>query len=671
VTKLIHIFLVLILSASAVSADDAGTTSPFGFGAGSRELASGGAVLAVPDAATAAYWNPAGLALADRMSLSGLHVGLYESGVAYQYLGFAWPTLDFGTIGIGVFRLGVDGIDKRDANNFLLGETDDSRLAFYLAYGRQMGGYQVGAAITMEHHSLDNYSSSSSPGLNLAIGRRFEFESNRVRSLSLAAVGRNLIQPGIKLVNTTVEYPMAAELGLSLELVPKEAWQHTALLSAKVTKTDFVDPKFSFGLDYSAGSILAFRGGMRDGKPSVGVGLSYGGVDFDYALVDRDLGSVHLFTLSSSFGAGVAEKRKRREVARETEFNNLMSDRLLAGKRQMVGDLVEQGQVAREAGDLVGAVDYFDRALFMARSVGMDTVVIAGEYNQVKDRLDEVERKHRFRLNLDSARARLDVKDYLGVQYYANLALEDEPTAQEAVRLATEATATLEATSTRADRVTSQLALADSLLSGGRVDQALQLLNKLMETEPGNDLVRMTHKRAVFEQLRNRTSRAFNAGEMTLASGTLDSAVLLFPAHQWCQDMRQRLSKIAVAPVVEKPTVVVAPEPEELSRELLREVETTYHAAMEQFKAGRLAKAIGQWERVERLAPDFKSVRKYLINAYKFVGIEEYGKGNLQQAVEIWEKALKLDSVNAEIIGYLERTRTEITKLREFSYDDQ
>ena len=111
---------------------------------------------------------------------------LFDSDVAYQYLGFAWPTLDFGTFGIGVFRLGVDGIEKRDINNFPEGEIDDSRFAFYLAYGRQMSGYQVGAAITMEHHSLDAYSSSSSPGLNLAVGRTIEFGSSWVRAMSLA-----------------------------------------------------------------------------------------------------------------------------------------------------------------------------------------------------------------------------------------------------------------------------------------------------------------------------------------------------------------------------------------------------------------------------------------------------------------------------------------------------
>ncbi len=670
-TRLIPIFTLLILVVSAVNADDAGTTSPFDFGTGSRELATGGAGMAVPDGPTAAYWNPAGLAGADRMSVSGLHVRLYDSDVAYQYLGFVWPTLDFGTFGIGVFRLGVDGIDKRDANNLSLGEIDDSRLGFYLAYGRELSGYEVGATITMEQHSLDSYSSSTSPGLNIAVGRRFELGSSRFRSLSLAAVGRNLIRPAIQLAETSVEYPMIADLGLSLEFVPNSAWEHSVLLSAKLTKVDQIGSKFSFGLEYSAGSVLAFCGGLRDGRPSVGVGLSYSGVNFDYALVDRELGSLHLFTLSSSFGASVSEKRRQRELTRETEFNNLMSDRLLAGKRQMVGDLVGQGEAAREAGDLTASVDFYDRALFMANSVGMDTVAIAEEYRQIYDQLELVERKHRFRLNLDSAQVRMRVNDYLGVQYYANLALGNEPSSSEAKRLLNDATAALEATSTRADRVTGQLAMADSLLSGGRVGQALQLLDQLMETEAGNDLVRMTHKRAVFEQLRNRSSRAFEAGETSLATSTLDSAAVLFPAHQWCREMRRRLEEFAATPVVEESPVTTAPEPKELSRELLREVETTYLAAMEQFKAGRLTEAIGQWERVEQLAPDYKSVRKYMVNAYKFVGVEEYGKGNLKQAVEIWEKALGLEAANAEIIGYLERTRTEISKLREFSYDDQ
>ena len=102
------------------ASDDGGTESPFMFGTGARELSLGGACLTTADASTAVFWNPARLAPAQRLSLGGLHSRLYDSDVAYQYLGLAIPTVDWGCFGIGVFRLGVDGIEQRDVNNFLL-----------------------------------------------------------------------------------------------------------------------------------------------------------------------------------------------------------------------------------------------------------------------------------------------------------------------------------------------------------------------------------------------------------------------------------------------------------------------------------------------------------------------------------------------------------------------
>ena len=106
-----------------------------------------------------------------------------------------------------------------------------------------------------------------------------------------------------------------------------------------------------------------------------------------------------------------------------------------------------------------------------------------------------------------------------------------------------------------------------------------------------------------------------------------------------------------------------------LSPELRREVEDTYASGQRAFQAGELTQAIELWERVERLAPGFESVRAYLVNAYKFVGVELYGRDQLEQAVATWRKAAALEPNNPEIAGYIKRTETEISKLKELSYE--
>ncbi|MEW5995211.1 MAG: hypothetical protein AB1744_12575, partial [Candidatus Zixiibacteriota bacterium] len=143
---LIYILVILLPAGTVVASNDGGTDSPFSFGAGARELSLGGSNLATSDAATAPFWNASRLASAQRLSLAGFHARLYDADVAYQYFGLAVPTLDFGAFGLGVFRLGIGGIEKRDADNLLLGEVDDNRLGFYLAYGRSIWGYDLGLA---------------------------------------------------------------------------------------------------------------------------------------------------------------------------------------------------------------------------------------------------------------------------------------------------------------------------------------------------------------------------------------------------------------------------------------------------------------------------------------------------------------------------------------------
>ena len=104
---LIFVSCLLGLTALSVYADDAGTRSPFEFGVGARELALGGSAVSRCDAATAPYWNPSRLASAEQIGVCGFHCRLFDGDVAYQYLGLVIPTLDWGSIGFGVFRLGI------------------------------------------------------------------------------------------------------------------------------------------------------------------------------------------------------------------------------------------------------------------------------------------------------------------------------------------------------------------------------------------------------------------------------------------------------------------------------------------------------------------------------------------------------------------------------------
>lgn len=660
-------FLALVL-ASAVDSDDGGTRSPFDFGAGARALALGGSNLAQSSSWTAPYWNPSRLSAAERVSLGGFHSRLYDSDVKYNYLGLVYPTLDRGTFGVGLFRLGINGIEKRDAGNLLRGTIEDSRLAVHVAYGKQLSNYSVGVAVSIEHHSIDTYKSTSSPGVSLSVGRKWQINSNRLRHLSAVVVGRNLLRPTTKLVDSDVAYPYTVDLGLSLQLIPNPSWDHSLSLSTRLTKTDFIDLKLAVGLEYDIGSLLQIRGGVQESKYAVGMGLKYKSFSFDYALVERDLGSLHMFSLTSLFGKPKSQKLNMRIERREAEFNQMMEERLAQSNRELITELVAGGQVMLESGDLVTASTMFDRALFLARSNQEDTTESFELARSTRSRIDEVLQKQRYGRFIDSAQSRLSQQDYIAATYFANLALSEENNSTEANQILSEANNALEAAASREEMIEMRLWEIDSLLSYGQIDKALINARSLNQFAPDEMETKTALRRAEFENFKATATNLYSAGVLEGALRAVDSAMVVFPDHKWGQSFRARILKDKKRKE-QKTAISLKTRSEPMSPELSREVQAAYQQAQQLFKEGKLINAIKYWEKVETLAPGYASTRKYLITAYKYVGIELYGESNLDEAVIVWEKATLLDAANQEILEYLKRTRSEIKKLRELSYE--
>ena len=105
--------------------------------------------------------------------------------------------------------------------------------------------------------------------------------------------------------------------------------------------------------------------------------------------------------------------------------------------------------------------------------------------------------------------------------------------------------------------------------------------------------------------------------------------------------------------------------------DLRKEVEADYKTGQQLFEKGNLTGAVARWEKVERLAPGYMSVRTYLVDAYKFLGVELYTQSRLADAVDVWKKAAGLDPDSSEIAGYIKRTESEIATLEELSYESR
>lgn len=646
------IFLACLLSAQTAGAQNSGgTESPFSLGAGSRELSLGGANMAQTAPTTAYFWNVARLATADRLSMSAFHSRLFEPGITYSFAGMVWPTLDHGTFGFGIVRHGVSGIDKRDAGNLSLGEFQLSQLRMYVAYGRQLSDFDLGISASVDYQSLDTYRATSSPGVNLALSRRFELSSEMFPSLTLAIQGTNLIQPGVRLVDETFSYPRSLTAGVTVNVLPSQSIFHRLQVSTSLQKTDDLPSRLRVGLEYSAGAAGHVRAGLNGGRPSVGAGASYRTYSFDYALIERELGSIHMFTLTSHFGLPTAERREIRAEQREREFKNMMRDRFQEKNRALMEDLVEEGESYLATEQYAEATSSLEGALLLARSIKSDTAMVAKLARTARNYLEAKNRSVRYTANIDSAAAAMDRRDLLAARYFANLALEDDLLSTRASDILKQVDVALSKTSMARQLVSDQVRKLDSLLAQGRVAEAEALVNSLVEFAPDDDKVRL----AAMQFELKRWQHAMEAEEQrrtTVASSIVPSNS---PAGDDTSDDLQD------SPLAEA---------EPLSPAMQKVVNVSYASARDAFEAGDLQQAIAKWEKIERLAPDYLSTRQFLIRAYKFVGVELYAKKRRDDAVTVWKKAARLDPADQELQEYIEHTVVEIQKLKKLSYDE-
>jgi tetratricopeptide (TPR) repeat protein len=665
--RIIGIILTILAFAMPIQAESGagGTTSPFNFGAGSRDLALSGADVSSCDFATAAFWNPSRLAQAEQFSLLGFHCRLFDSDVAYQYLGIVAPTMDWGTIGVGVFRLGIDNIERRDAQNVVLGSFDDNRMAYRLAYGRSLGVYNVGASLTLESHSLDSYRSISTPGVDLSVSRTFRSSGAWIDDFQVSLVAHNVVSPSMRLVDQTTKYPTEIQVGASAKITFGAAHSQWLEISGKMMKADETPSGTALGLEYSLFDMLKLRSSIHDNRMSFGAGLSYHGIGFDYAAVNRDLGNLQLVTITTTFGKPVTERKKIRTQRREAAFTKAMNDRLDERNRSLAKQLIEQGKKSLDEQDIAAAYASFDRALFLSRAGGFDTAEVAVLAENAHNRMIAIENAKQLSIYLDSAATRFAAQDYLGCQSYATLALGIDSTSAEGQSFLRQAHDMLAQFASQKEFVQKQVWMIDSLLNYGFQTEALTLARTLSNVLPSEPLALLALKKAEFEYWKSRAADLFAKEDYPTATGCLDSALMRFPDQQWCMNLKkqcqQRMSQAAVgASHMEEPAPT-------LSREILKAVANWYGSAQEAFQRGDLQAAIMDWEKVEKEAPNYQSVREYLVKAYRFVGVELYGKNQLQDAMTVWKKALMLAPDNAEIAAYAKRTQNEIEKLKEMS----
>jgi hypothetical protein len=265
---------------------------PLGYGAAAKGM--GGAYAAVAEDGTAAYWNPAGLALVGRSQGTAAYEDLYGLNLLrYAAVGYTQPKLAGGALSAHVLHLDTVG-----AATFF----DYAETTYLFAFGRHVcrDRLSLGGAVRYYNASAADQKGS---GIGFDAGALLRFGDDRLR---LAAVWQDLNQPKIRWYTGAMDVlpdtrRLAARLRVAkttdLALENDRRRGETSVWRAGVAQ----------GLLKRAVSVRAglHRAGGRQDEwgLSLGGGLRFQRLDVDYAW-DRDdlLGNTQTFSVNLRFG---------------------------------------------------------------------------------------------------------------------------------------------------------------------------------------------------------------------------------------------------------------------------------------------------------------------------------------------------------------------------------
>ncbi len=300
--------LMTLCSSVLAMGPDAGRGTPFNsLGAGARSIGMGGGLTSLASDASALHYNPAGLAGLDYQEFTFTHSLLFE-GSTYDLAAWVYPITEDHGVGGGLMRIGTGNIIRRE--DFAdRGRFDFAYTQMVLAYGRNLGEQlAAGVALKIVTQSMDTYS-------DFGIGIDAGLSIKLYRGLHLGAVGRELLQPELKLVSQSEMTPRSGSVGLSLRDLALSEPTRLAL-NFDVEKSDGRDLRIHAGAEMHIQDQFALRVGYDRDDFALGTGVKHGRLKIDYAykLVDH-VQDLHHISVSFLLGKSTAERIRLRELA--------------------------------------------------------------------------------------------------------------------------------------------------------------------------------------------------------------------------------------------------------------------------------------------------------------------------------------------------------------------
>lgn len=289
---------MVVASFGRAAADGVGAAPFLKYGAGARATGMSDAFIAVADDATAAYWNPAGLAQLSSREFTGMYSDLGLDRV-FNFMNYAHP-LGQGAVGVSWVNSGIKDYELRlDGSKDPIATGDMGNNMFILSYGRNLGPkLSVGVNGKFLAEKMDDVAGKeqSADGIGWDIG----VLASPIERFSLGVVLADL---GL----SKLEWDSGAEDEVPMKLKAGVAYRplkSNALLMAASFMRNFDQDvtRLDMGTEYEILADLALRAGVSlnrvNGKENTefAAGIGYDlvlsptfevGVDYSYDNVDN------------------------------------------------------------------------------------------------------------------------------------------------------------------------------------------------------------------------------------------------------------------------------------------------------------------------------------------------------------------------------------------------
>ena len=302
------LIITLILAAIPAAAqntdihENAGTRAMtfLKIGIGAKAMGMGESHVAATDDLYASYWNPAGLARLQQPQLALMH-NEWFAGINHEFIGFALPVGDIGTVGASANFLSFGELQGRDRDG---NETTIFRpydLAVIVSYARNIT--TALAFGTNAKFLREQIADESGTGIAFDFGGLYTFSE---LPLSLGFNAQH-VGPRVRFIEEAFGLPFTFRFGAAYR-----PWGDAFMITADVVRPSDNDITTGVGAAYTIANILQLRTGYKyklggndlGGTSGLtgGFGLTLRRFQIDYALVPFGvLGLTHRFSLVANF----------------------------------------------------------------------------------------------------------------------------------------------------------------------------------------------------------------------------------------------------------------------------------------------------------------------------------------------------------------------------------